>query len=47
MSARFVEEWVTLVDKRTVAIILSDGWDTGEPASLGHVMARLTRARGG
>ena len=44
--ARFVDEWIALIDRRTVVIILSDGWDTGEPAVLGHAMARL-HARAG
>lgn len=44
--ARFVGEWVTLVDRRTVVIILSDGWETGEPAVLGEAMARLHERAG-
>lgn len=27
----------------TVAVILSDGWETGDPAELGHQVARLSR----
>src|SRR4030095_9414037 len=29
--AQFNREWPHLVDRRTIVIILSDGWDTGEP----------------
>lgn len=39
--ARFVDDWIKLVDRRTVVIILSDGWETGEPAVLGEAMSRL------
>ncbi len=39
--------WSNLVDKRTIVIILSDGWDTGEPselaASLAHIKDRAGR----
>ena len=44
--ASFVDEWITLVDQRTVVIILSDGWETGAPAVLGNAMERL-QARAG
>ena len=30
----FCSDWGRLVDRRTVVIILSDGWDTGEPSEL-------------
>jgi uncharacterized protein with von Willebrand factor type A (vWA) domain len=30
----FNAEWGKLVDRRTVVVILSDGWDTGDPAEL-------------
>jgi uncharacterized protein with von Willebrand factor type A (vWA) domain len=30
----FNAEWGRLVDRRTVVVILSDGWDTGDPAEL-------------
>jgi uncharacterized protein len=32
--ADFNAEWPRLVDRRTVVVILSDGWDTGDPAEL-------------
>jgi uncharacterized protein with von Willebrand factor type A (vWA) domain len=39
----FNQEWGKLVDGRTVVVILSDGWDTGEPALLGAEMEVLRR----
>ena len=39
----FNEEWGQLVDGRTVVVILSDGWDTGDPALLGAQMEMLRR----
>lgn len=39
----FNAEWGQLVDGRTVVVILSDGWDTGEPALLGAEMEMLRR----
>lgn len=44
--AQFADEWIALVDRRTVVIILSDGWDTGEPAILGGAMERLHERAG-
>lgn len=44
--AAFNEQWLRRVDKRTVIIILSDGWDTGEPEQLATSLALLHR-RGG
>lgn len=44
--AAFNSGWPTLVDKRSIAIILSDGWDTGEPQELGDSLARLKRRTG-
>jgi uncharacterized protein with von Willebrand factor type A (vWA) domain len=41
--AAFNAEWPRLVNRRTVVVIVSDGWDTGKPAELGealHVIAR-------
>ena len=31
------------MDRRTAVIILSDGWDTGDPDMLSHAMARIRR----
>ena len=35
--------WPKLVDSRTIVIILSDGWDTGEPEELSASLATLKR----
>ena len=43
--AAFNRDWAQLVDRRTVVVILSDGWDTGDPAVLGAEMESL-RKRG-
>lgn len=40
------EQWLRRIDKRTVVIILSDGWDTGEPEQLVAALAKL-KARAG
>jgi uncharacterized protein len=44
--AAFNFGWPKLVDKRAVVIILSDGWDTGEPEVLGAALAELKRRAG-
>ena len=44
--AAFVAGWPRLVDRRTVVIVLSDGWDTGEPETLSAAM-RALHARAG
>ena len=41
--AAFNQDWGKLVDGRTVVVILSDGWDTGDPALLGAEMEILRR----
>jgi len=41
--ATFNTEWLRRVDKRTIMIILSDGWDTGEPEQLAAALAQLKR----
>jgi len=38
--------WPRLFDRRTAVIILSDGWDTGEPEVLGNALAALRRRAG-
>ncbi len=43
---QFVAEWLPLVDRRTVLLVLSDGWETGDPAVLGEAM-RCLHARAG
>jgi len=42
----FNKGWPNLVDKRTIVIILSDGWDTGEPEELSAALAALKRRAG-
>jgi len=41
--AQFNREWPYLVDRRTIVIILSDGWDTGEPDVLATELLRIKR----
>ncbi|MBI3987990.1 MAG: VWA domain-containing protein [candidate division NC10 bacterium] len=42
----FNKEWPSLVDKRTIVIILSDGWDTGEPEELAEALVTLKKRSG-
>jgi uncharacterized protein with von Willebrand factor type A (vWA) domain len=44
--AQFNREWPSLVDRRTIVIILSDGWDTGEPDLLAAELLRIKRRAG-
>ncbi|MBX6330572.1 MAG: VWA domain-containing protein [Gemmatimonadaceae bacterium] len=44
--AAFEAHWRRLVDRRTVVVILSDGWDTGDPEVLGRALARLHERAG-
>jgi uncharacterized protein with von Willebrand factor type A (vWA) domain len=44
--AAFNREWPHLVDRRTIVIILSDGWDTGEPEVLATELMRIKRRAG-
>src|SRR2546421_2460408 len=44
--AQFNREWSHLVDRRTIVIVLSDGWDTGEPEILAQEMLSLKRRAG-
>jgi uncharacterized protein with von Willebrand factor type A (vWA) domain len=39
----FLDEYGSTLDHQTVAIIISDGWDTGEADVLGASMAELQR----
>jgi uncharacterized protein with von Willebrand factor type A (vWA) domain len=41
--AQFNREWPHLVDRRTIVIVLSDGWDTGEPDVLATELLRIKR----
>jgi uncharacterized protein with von Willebrand factor type A (vWA) domain len=38
--------WPRLLDRRTAVIVLSDGWDTGEPEVLGAALRELKRRAG-
>jgi len=42
----FLADWRRLLDRDTVVILLSDGWDTGDPAVLGEALARIHRRVG-
>ena len=44
--AEFNRAWGHLVDRRTIVIVLSDGWDTGEPEVLATEMLRIRRRAG-
>ena len=44
--AQFNREWPQLVDRRTIVIVLSDGWDTGEPELLSQELLRIKRRAG-
>jgi len=44
--AAFNSGWPALVDKRTIVIISSDGWDTGEAEELAAALAILKRRAG-
>lgn len=44
--AQFNREWPTLVDRRTIVIVLSDGWDTGDPELLAAELLRIRRRAG-
>lgn len=44
--AQFNREWPSLVDRRTIVILLSDGWDTGEPDLLATELLRIKRRAG-
>lgn len=41
--AQFNREWPMLVDRRTIVIVLSDGWDTGDPEVLSGELLRIKR----
>ena len=38
--------WPRLFDRRTAVIVLSDGWDTGDPEVLGEALRQLHRRAG-
>jgi uncharacterized protein with von Willebrand factor type A (vWA) domain len=39
----FVQEHRRLLDRQTVVLVLSDGWDTGDPAILGEALVQIRR----
>jgi uncharacterized protein with von Willebrand factor type A (vWA) domain len=42
----FHARWRHLVDRETVVIVLSDGWETGDPAELGRALSLIRRRAG-
>jgi uncharacterized protein with von Willebrand factor type A (vWA) domain len=44
--AEFNRGWPSLVDRRTIVVILSDGWDTGDPDLLASELLRIKRRAG-
>ena len=44
--AQFNRDYPQLVDRRTIVIVLSDGWDTGEPEALATELLRIKRRAG-
>lgn len=42
----FVDGWPQLLDTRTVVLLLSDGWDTGEPRMVDAALQRIARRAG-
>ena len=44
--AQFNRDWPHLVDRQTIVIVVSDGWDTGEPEVLAAELLRIKRRAG-
>ncbi len=44
--AQLNRDWPHVVDRRTIVIVLSDGWDTGEPETLAVELLRIKRRAG-
>ena len=44
--ASFNQQWLRRIDRRTVVIVLSDGWDTGEPEQLAAALSQLQQRAG-
>ena len=42
----FNRHWSHLVDRRTIVVLLSDGWDTGDPEVLATELLRIKRRAG-
>lgn len=43
---RFLADWPRLLDRRTIVIVLSDGWDTGDPELLSESLKAMRRRAG-
>lgn len=43
---QFAGDWLSLVDRRTVVLVLSDGWEIGEPVILAQAMQRIASRAG-
>ena len=46
IAAGVQPDWRHLVDRHTIVLVLSDGWDTGEPEVLANEMLTLKRRAG-
>jgi uncharacterized protein with von Willebrand factor type A (vWA) domain len=44
--AAFATGWPRLVDRRTVVVVMSDGWDAGDPADVATTLAALRERAG-
>lgn len=44
--AQFNRDWSHLIDRWTIVVVLSDGWDTGEPTLLAGELLRIKRRAG-
>jgi uncharacterized protein with von Willebrand factor type A (vWA) domain len=44
--AAFASGWPRLVDRRTVVVVVSDGWDAGDPAAVASTLAALRKRAG-
>jgi uncharacterized protein with von Willebrand factor type A (vWA) domain len=42
----FADAWMRLVDRRTIVIVLSDGWETGDPEQLGAALEAIAKRAG-
>jgi uncharacterized protein with von Willebrand factor type A (vWA) domain len=42
----FNAKWLRRIDKRTIVMILSDGWDTGEPEQLAAALSEIQKRAG-
>jgi uncharacterized protein with von Willebrand factor type A (vWA) domain len=44
--AAFASGWPRIVDRRTVIVVLSDGWDAGDPGLVGSALASIRERAG-